>query len=262
MIETDRKQSLLLNVERDEKILSLLASQGPLRVSVLSVALGVSEPTVRRDLARLRKNHQIQRVHGGAMLESETIFEPPVLLRRSLNKQEKKRIGKAVADLIDANETIILMGGSTTLEIVPYLKGRSNLTIITDSLMIANALAKQGDTCIILGGNLVTSELTVEGHLTQLCLSELQANKAIIGVRAVNFEQGLMLDRLSEIGTFRTCISVAREVILVVDHNKFGAVGTAVLGPLTMVQTVVTDDEVEPDIPLRLSKLGIRVVLA
>jgi len=196
------------------------------------------------------------------MLESETIFEPPVLLRRSLNKQEKKRIGKAVADLIGADETIILMGGSTTLEIVPHLKGKSNLTIITDSLMIANVLAKQGDTCIILGGNLVSSELTVEGHLTELCLSELQANKAIIGVRAVNFEQGLMLDRLGEIGTFRDCIRVAREVILVVDHNKFGAVGTAVLGPLTMVQTVVTDVEVEPDIPLRMGKLGIRVILA
>ena len=196
------------------------------------------------------------------MLESETIFEPPVLLRRSLNKQEKKRIGKAVADLIGADETIILMGGSTTLEIVPHLKGKSNLTIITDLRLIANALAKQGGTCIILGGNLVSSELTVEGHLTELCLSELQANKAIIGVRAVNFEQGLMLDRLAEIGTFRACMSVAREVILVVDHSKFGAVGTAVLGPLTMVQTVVTDVEVEPDIPLRLGKLGIRVILS
>ncbi len=50
MIETDKKQSLLLNVERDEKILSLLASQGPLRVRDLSSILGVSEPTVRRDL--------------------------------------------------------------------------------------------------------------------------------------------------------------------------------------------------------------------
>jgi DeoR/GlpR family transcriptional regulator of sugar metabolism len=53
MIEIDKKQSLLLNVERDEKILTLLASQGPLRVSDLSGALGVSEPTVRRDLVRL-----------------------------------------------------------------------------------------------------------------------------------------------------------------------------------------------------------------
>lgn len=262
MIELDEKKQLLLSSERDTKILGLLASRGTLRVNELSSILEVSEPTIRRDLARLSKSHLVRRVHGGAMLETNTIVEPPIFQRRSLNKQEKKRIGKAASDLIVDGETVILMGGSTTLEIVPHLSGKGNLTIITDSVLIAHALANQGNTCVLLGGSLWPSELTVEGHLTELCLSELHANKAIIGVRAINFEHGLMLDRLSEIGTFRACIRIAHEVICVADHSKFDAVATAVLGPLTIIQHVVTDSEVEPDIPLRLSKLGIGVILA
>jgi DeoR/GlpR family transcriptional regulator of sugar metabolism len=262
MKDAEGKQSLLLSVERDEKILDLLGSHGPLRVNELSTLLEVSEPTIRRDLARMEKSRMVRRVHGGAMLESDSIFEPPLLNRKSLNKPEKKRIGKVAADLIEDGETIILMGGSTTLEIIPFLISKNNLKVITDSLLIAQALAHYAIPCILLGGDLCQSELTVEGHLTELCLSQLQANKAIIGVRAVNFEKGLMLDHLSEIGKFRACIQVAREVLLVVDRSKFSAVGTAVLGPLIIVKTVITDSEVLPDIPLRLRQLGIGVFLA
>ncbi len=262
MSDAEEKQSLLLSAERDEKILNLLGNQGPLRINELSSMLDVSEPTVRRDLARLEKSHLVRRVHGGAMLESDSIFEPPVLQRRSLNKQAKKRIGKVAADLIEDGETVILLGGSTTLETVSYLGGKNNLTVITDSVLIAQALANYSIHCILLGGDLCPSELTVEGHLTELCLSQLQANRAIIGVRAVNFQKGLMLDRLSEIGTFKACIGIAREVILVADRSKFGAVATAVLGPLTMVHSVITEADVQPDIPLRLKQLGISVFLA
>ena len=262
MDQSEDKQSLLLSAERESKILGLLTSQGPLRVNELSDMLDVSEPTIRRDLARLEKSHRLRRVHGGAVLEGDSIFEPPVLQRRSLNRLAKKRIGKVAADLINDGETVILLGGSTTLEIIPHLKGKSNLTVITDSILIAMGLANMAITCIMLGGTLLQPELTIEGHLAELCLAELHANKVILGVRAINFEQGLMLDRLSEIGTFRACIQAAHEVILVADRTKFNSIATAVLGPLKMVQSIVTDLDVSPEIPVRLKELGINVSLA
>ena len=262
MDESEDRRALLLSAERESKILDLLANQGPLRVNELSDILDVSEPTIRRDLGRLEKTHRLRRVHGGAVLEGGAIFEPPVLLRRSLNKPAKKRIGKAAAEMINDGETVILLGGSTTLEIVPYLKSKHNLTVITDSMLIAIASANLEITCIVLGGTLLKPELTIEGHLVELCLSELHANKVIFGVRAVNFERGLLLDRLSEIGTFRAGIQAADEAILVVDQTKFKSTATAVLGSLKMVQTIVTDADVPPEIPLRLKELGIRVFLA
>jgi DeoR family transcriptional regulator, aga operon transcriptional repressor len=262
MDDSEEKQSLLLSAERESKILDLLASQGPLRVNELSDILDVSEPTIRRDLDRLEKSHRLRRVHGGAVLDGDTIFEQPVLHRRSLNKLAKKRIGKVAADLIKDGETIILLGGSTTLEIIPYLKKKDNLTVITDSILIAIALANMAITCVMLGGTLLQPELTIEGHLAELCLSELHANKVILGVRAINFERGLMLDRLSEIGIFRASIQAAEEAILVADQTKFKSTATAVLGPLKMVQSIVTDMDVQPEIPDRLKELGINVFLA
>jgi DeoR family transcriptional regulator, fructose operon transcriptional repressor len=262
MSDIEEKQTLLLSAERDEKILDLLGSQGPLRVHELSTIVDVSEPTIRRDLARLEKAHLVRRMHGGAMLESDSIIEPPVLQRKSLNKEAKKKIGRVAAGLVGDGETVIILGGSTTLEIIPHLLRKSKLTIITDSISIALALANYEIHCILLGGDMHSSELTVEGSLTELSLSQLQVKKAIIGVRAVNFEKGLMLDRLAEIGKFRACFQVAQEVILVADHSKFGSVGTAVLGPLKMVQSVVTNAEIQPNIPAQLRQLGINVYLA
>ena len=253
----------MLPVEREERILTFLESHGKGSVSELSRYLGVSEPTIRRDLHRLTVRRLIRRVHGGAVLQSRIGFEPPVLQRRGLHAPEKERIGRAAAALVNDGETVILMGGSTTLEIVPHLAGKRDLTVITDSLLIAERAAKQPDiTFILLGGIVRPSELSMEGYLTELCLKELHANKVIIGARAVNFSQGLMLDKVSEVARFRECIGIADEVILVADHSKFGQVATAVLGSLTMVHRIVTDSGIPAETAAGLRGLGIEVIEA
>jgi len=253
----------MLPQEREEQILALLAHQGKITVSELTRNLKVSEATIRRDLRHLAADHLIRRVHGGAMPAQTVKFEPPVLQRTSLHAEEKHHIGQAAAALIDDGDTVILIGGSTTLEVAAHLGQKRNLTIITDSLLIAQSVAKPVDvTLIVLGGIVCHSELSMEGHLAQLCLGELHANKVIMGARAVNFQQGLMLDKISEVETFRQSIRIADEVILAVDHSKFDQVATAVLSPLTMVDLIVTDSGVPSQIPAELRKLGIEVILA
>lgn len=253
----------MLPQEREEEILALLADQGKITVSELSTNLKVSEATIRRDLRRLATRHSIQRVHGGAILVRTVDFEPPVLQRTSLHAEEKRRIGQAAAALINDGDTVILVGGSTTLEVASYLGQKKNLTVITDSLLIAESVAKHSDiTLIVLGGIVRDSELSMEGYLAQLCLKELHANKVVMGARAVNFQQGLMLDKVSEVETFRGSMRIADEVILVVDHSKFEQVATAVLAPLTSVDWIVTDNGTPPEIAGKLQDLGIEVVLA
>ena len=101
----------------------------------------------------------------------------------------------------------------------------------------------------------------MEGPLAQLCLKELHAHRMFIGARAINFAQGIMLNEVSEVTLVRDGIRMASEVILVVDHSKFGQVATAVLGPATIVQRIVTDSAVDPEIPVRLRELGIEVTI-
>jgi DeoR/GlpR family transcriptional regulator of sugar metabolism len=249
--------------ERERKILDLLEDQGKIAVPLLVARLNVSEATIRRDLGRLAARHAIQRVHGGAMSLNGVELEPPVLKRASLHAAEKHRIGEVAAGLIANGDTVTLLGGSTTLEVSLHLREKKNLTVITDSLLIAQNVVKQANiNLIVLGGGVDSSELKMEGSLTQLCLRELHANKLIFGVRAVNFNQGLMLDRMPEVTIFRECMKAAAEAILVVDHSKFGQVATAVLGPLTAVSRVVTDRGVPPEAVAKLRGLGIDVVLA
>jgi DeoR/GlpR family transcriptional regulator of sugar metabolism len=106
------------------------------------------------------------------------------------------------------------------------------------------------------------SELTTGGHLAQLCLQELRANKVFMGARAVEVERGLFLDEVAEVTNFRECIKAANETILVVDHSKLGQVGTAALGPITLVDRIVIDQPLSPEICVRLRELGIELILA
>ena len=249
--------------QRQLEILDQLRSQGSVSVAALSVEFNVSEATIRRDLRQMAESRLLQRVHGGAILSQPLEHEPPFLQRTGLYTREKQRIGAAAAKLVNPGETIILIGGSTTAEIAPYLAHVEDLTIITNSLLIAQGIAKNTSaTVIMLGGIVRNSELTTGGHLVQLCLQELRANKVIFGVRAVNVEGGLLLDAPAEVMLFRQCIKAAGEAILVVDHSKFGQLASTALGPLSLVQRIVTDGPVLPSMSARLRELGVAVVLA
>jgi len=253
----------LTPIERERKILDLLEDRGKAALPALVAALRVSDATVRRDLRRLAARHAIERVRGGAISANGAELEPPVLKRTNLHAEEKHSIGEAAAALIADGETVTLLGGSTTLQVALHLGRKKNLTVITDSLLIAQCLIRQANIdIIVLGGGVHAPELKMEGSLVQQCLKELRANKVIFGARAVNFEQGLMLDRMSEVLVFRDCMRAAAETILVADHTKFGRVATAVLGPLTGISRVVTDRGVSQEIPVRLRGLGIEVILA
>lgn len=249
--------------ERQNQILSLIETQSRVVVSELSELYSVSEATIRRDLRHMAKLNLLRRVHGGALRDHVVEPELPFLRRTRLHGEEKQRIGAAAAGLIEQGETVILIGGSTTLAIVPHLAQKKNLTVITDSLLIAQSVARNmATTVILLGGVMRNSELTTGGRLAYLCLQELRANKVFMGVRAVDLDHGLFLDEVAEVANFHEYIKAANETILVVDQSKFGRVATAALGPITLVHRVVIDAPLAPEILARLRALEIDVMLA
>ena len=249
--------------ERRSQILSLIESERRVAVAQLSETYQVSEATIRRDLRHLAELNLLRRVHGGAIRDHAAEPELPFLQRTRLHGEEKQRIGAAAAGLIEQDETVILIGGSTTLAMVPHLAQKKNLTVITDSLLIAQGVARNmATTVILLGGVMRNSELTTGGRLAHLCLQELRANKVFLGVRAIDMDRGLFLDEVAEAANFREYIKAANETILVVDQSKFGRVATAALGPITMMDRVVIDAPLTPEILVRLRALEIEVMLA
>jgi DeoR family transcriptional regulator of aga operon len=251
------------SVERQQKILQfILRSQ---RISITGVCenFSVSEATARRDLESLANEGKVQRVHGGAIAITQAPPEQPILQRQDEQTDEKIRIGQAAASLVQDRETVFLGSGTTVLEIARALRGRRNLTIITNSLPVINALAGAEDiTVICLGGMLRDSELSFIGHITEKALAEVRADKVFLGTRAISLEHGLTHEYLPETMTDRAILKAGQEIIVVADHTKFGRAATVLLAPMESIHTIVTDGRTSPEFIEVVQDRGIKVVSA
>ncbi|MBK7318943.1 MAG: DeoR/GlpR transcriptional regulator [Anaerolineales bacterium] len=249
--------------ERQKQILSLLTRQGRLSVTEIVEQFSISEATARRDLESLASQGKAQRVHGGVIAVEQAPPELPILQREGEQADEKSMIGQAAAELVNDGETVFLGSGTTVLETAKNLRERKNLTVITNSLPVLNALAGIKEiTVVSLGGQLRESELSFIGHITEQALAEVRVDKVIMGARGLSLEHGLTNDYLQETLTDRAILKIGHEVILVADHSKVNRVSTALLAPLSSMNTFVTDSKADKKFIQALKKQNIKVVIA
>ncbi|QBD80568.1 DeoR/GlpR transcriptional regulator [Ktedonosporobacter rubrisoli] len=254
---------MLFSTERLQQIEHIVKERQHVRVAELSEYLGVSEPTIRRDLQKLEAMGRLRRAHGGAVALMQATPEPPIIHRLTECAEEKRRIGQVAASLIEDGETVFLGSGTTTLEVARNLVERQGLTVITNALNIATELAgHENITLIVTGGVVRHSEFSMIGHIVEQTLKELRADKVIMSMRAVSVKEGLTNANLLETMTDRVVMQFAHEVILVADHTKFGKAATGIVAPITAIHKIVTDDQVSADTVRQIQKLGIEVIQA
>lgn len=250
-------------LERQNYILDLLRRNQHITVAEICAKFAISEATARRDLENLAAQGKLQRVHGGAISLVQAPPELPVLLREKEQADEKRRIGRAAAALVQDGETTFLGSGTTVLEVARNLSQKKGLTVITNSLPVLNTLAGLHEISVIAtGGMLRVSELSFIGHITEQALDEINADRVILGIRAISLENGLTNDYLSETKTDRAILRAGREVIIVADHTKCGVVSTAFVAPLTSIHKLVTDDKSSGKFVSALKRQGIDVIVA
>ena len=126
--------------ERQKKVLALIEEQGSVSTERLCEYLSISESTARRVLMTLEGKKYIRRFRGGAMILRSNRPEPPVLRRSQESHAEKEAIARRALQYIHEGDTILLSAGSTVLELCPLLKDFQHLTVLTDSLLVQNAL--------------------------------------------------------------------------------------------------------------------------
>ena len=253
----------LSSVERQQLLLKHLDGKQRITVAEICAQFSVSEATARRDLEQLAGQGLIQRVHGGAIAIHRAAPELPILERSQEQSEEKSRIGRAAADLIADSETVFLGSGTTVLEVAKNLRQRHNLTVITNSLPVVNALAGLPEvTVVVMGGILRDSELSFIGHITEAALAEVRADKVVTGTRALHLEHGLTNDYLPETLTDRLILRSGREIIVVADHTKIGSVSAVFLAPLSSIHTIVTGREADVETIRLLQQKGIQVITA
>jgi len=252
----------LSNYERQLELARVLERVGRISIAEICEQFNISEATARRDLDVLSEQGLLHRVHGGAVLIRQAAPEEPILRRSHDQEEEKGRIGRATAALVQDGETVLLGSGTTVLQVAKHLVTR-NIMVITNSLPVINLMSdKENITLIALGGMLRDSELSFIGHITEQALTEVRADKVIIGTRAISLEQGLTNDYLPETLTDRAILNAGRETIIIGDHTKCGVMSHAFLAPLTAMHTLVTDNKTDQEFIEMLRRQGINVIVA
>jgi DeoR/GlpR family transcriptional regulator of sugar metabolism len=236
----------------------LLRERGAVRATDLVEILGVSDVTVRRDLASLARRGVLERTHGGAVLPGglATVVTPPE------HPEQKRAIGRAAAALVRAGDTVFLNGGSTTLEVFRHLSVPA--TVITNNVLVALEPVDRDVDLLLLGGHVRPdpAERTVVGPFATEALRRTSATIAILGVGGLDEEHGVTTPVAAEAEIARAMVERTRErVVVVADASKLGAVADFGVCPLERVHVLVTDAVVGRAVA-PLERAGLAVVLA
>jgi DeoR family transcriptional regulator, fructose operon transcriptional repressor len=251
----------MLAETRRRQLLDLIARRGYATLDELVRAMGVSESTVRRDLEALDLAGSIKRTHGGAVVSGEVRGMPAFDERTAAATAEKRAIGRAVAGMIDDGETVLLDGGTTTLEIARALVGRS-VQVVTNSLAIAQLLAAAKETDLILIGGYVYPRTAVAmGPLAVATMQGIRVRRAVLGAGGIVAE-GVYNSNSLLVETERQMMKCGQEVLIVADHSKFGRLSLSRLCGLDEVHRVVTDPGLPGEYRDLLERSGVAVQVA
>ena len=258
-----RRVDMMKKSDRESKILHLLQDNETVSLKDLTRTLDVSVSTVRRDLDELVEARLVRRKSGRAEIIAPPGEEIPFTLRAMVNEDEKRRIARAALDLVQNGETIYISSGSTALEFARLLPGQRRLTVITNALRVANALVDiQGIDLIVLGGAVRPNEQTMHGHLTEWGAQQFRADKMVYGIQAISLQHGLTHSQVVEVNTDRVIARSVNQVIVLVDHSKFGKVAPVLVLPISETHVVVTGREVSQEVVDGLGAAHIQVILA
>ena len=249
-------------VVRREKIQKMLLQHEKVSIPKLAKTFNVSEMTVRRDLAELERDGQVQRTYGGAISTEKMVFEFDHRQRHQSHLPEKRAIARAAAKLVQAGQRLLLDTGTTVLELAILLRGLDNLTVITPSLAIASTMqfAERVQT-ILLGGIIRPGSANLYGGLTAQNLELFNADLAFVGADGIDLE-GFIYNADIELAQLdRKMLRQARKVYILADSSKLGQVSLIRNGTLREVAGLITDAGIAPDQLESLRALGVKVIV-
>ena len=230
----------MLVEERRQRVLDLVTERGFVALADLAKAVSVSESTLRRDLDYWHHQGALRRTHGGAIYVGDAATLPALEDRSSRQLEEKRAVARAAVARVRDGDTVLLDGGTTTLEVARLLVGRP-VQVVTNSLPIA-ALFSNGREAdlVLLGGYVYPRTGVALGPLTVRMMDEIHVNQTLMSVGGIT-PKGLFNGNLLLVETERQMMRCADEVVVVADHTKIGRPSLAFLCELGDVDTFIVD---------------------
>jgi len=255
--ETNRK---MLTEQRRRLILEELRKRGVVRTSELSRIFSVSQMTIRNDLNALAREGKLVRIHGGAMVREWVTTEPSYQEKASRNLEEKRRIAKKAAELIEPGMAVFIGNGSTTMQLVKALPPDLGLRVFTNALNHAMELTQvPGVDVYVIGGYLRGVSYAMVGPLAKRSLGDVYFDVAFLG--AISLEHGVTIPSLEEADTAAEILRHSRRRVILADHTKFGVVTHGKIVGLEEVDVIITDSGLDPELAATLEELDLELHL-
>jgi DeoR family fructose operon transcriptional repressor len=253
----------LIPAQRRERIQEYLALHRIARSADLSQILNASEATIRRDLDWLKNAGVIERTHGGAMLKQRIDSEADYRHRALLHSEEKRWIGEVAPSLVEEGDIIFINSGTTTTQIIRHLRSTADITIFTNNLYAALDIGDVKCELILLGGTFQPKSNSVAGRFAVGNLSQIYANKALIGVDGINLKYGCTVPSDAESEIVRIMIERTRgDVIICADHSKWGVISNFEVSQINRINKLLTDSHLDATAQESLHSLGIDILIA
>ena len=246
-------------MNRKTKIIEIVEKEGNISVKDLAKILGVSQVTIRKELTEVDEKNLIQREHGYAMRLNKNRIDN----RIAVNYATKLTIANLACEHITDGEIIMMESGSTNTLLAGVIASRrKNVTIITNSIYIANYLRDNQNISIILLGGLFQKEPQVNtGPLTRWCAQQFSVDKIFVGVDGFDRIRGFSAIDLDRTETVRDMAKSAKKVCVVTDSSKFNGKSTVQLFGLDEVCSVYTDSQIPKEDRETLEKAGVKVFM-
>jgi len=209
----------LLTTERHQFILSILKEHGTVKLQELVDQLQASESTIRRDLVQLEEMKLLKRVHGGASLLQRKGLEPTTMEKQNKARAEKQLIAKLAASFIEKNDCIYLDAGTTTAEMIPYLKDK-NITVLTNGLMHIPKLIELEIKTVLVGGMIKFSTNAIIGSNAVQFLNEYRFDKCFLGMNGIHQELGFTTPDPEEALLKKMALRLSNETYVLADSSK------------------------------------------
>jgi DeoR/GlpR family transcriptional regulator of sugar metabolism len=254
----------MLPVDRRYRILERVAEQQSIHIGELAEELGVSEMTIRRDVARLERDGFLKRTYGGATAHLTRSLELALNARALQHAAAKRLIGMTAARLVaNAGWLTLFAGiGTTAEQFAQFLPAREDLTVITGSLPIASLLGTRPVRVVILGGTVRTDELSCIGPVAGGTVRRYHADAAVLGAAGLSVPHGITELNDDEAEIHRLMVEHSERLVVIADGSKLGTTAAAWVAPTEAIHTLVTDESAPADQVERFRAAGVRVLLA
>src|SRR3954468_19541740 len=247
--------------ERQQRILDEARGAGRVEVAALAELLDVTPETVRRDLTVLERHGVLRRVHGGAIPLEKLGFEPRLDVRQERYTAEKERIAKRAIEQVPEEGTILLDAGSTTQLLAEQLPPGRELTVVTNSLAVANVVARSENLSLyLLGGRLRGRTQAAVGDWAVDALGSISVDVAFVGTNGLTVRRGLTTPDQDEARVKRAIVESARRTVVLCDSSKVGTDHFAQFAALDAVDTIITDAGLDEETGQEIEAAGPRVI--